>query len=362
MFKQSNEVFKELDRRGIPVSVKFCTEVLDELSKENLLILAKNKVSSTKDLKNLAEAEARTFSSWPMTAKGDFSLSQEALKYHPEASIVADYSRHSSLKRLITTMTGLKTKAIEGNGIVYPSHNVKEDLGRVYVSDFNYTNLPKNCRRVVEAPEGFRFVNLDAKRAELYILAYMADDEKLLQALNSDDFHQTTADALGIDRDTAKVISFSMIYGATPRFLSTELGITESKAVVLLTDFAVLYPKAWAFIRNTFDIGEEFGKASSGFGTVRHFDGSERGKSAVSHSLQSTAGEIVRLLLPVVDKFAKDKGGCLTLTVFDSYLVMLPDDVPESDIESLVKDIERESEKYDFPMYFDWKDLGRNWG
>lgn len=360
--EKSNKIIRGLDVQGIPVSAQKCQEFSAALSSQLYNRLKMRDCSSTSELKKLAEAEAGKFPTWPRTESTQkLSMSSEVVGRF-QAPIAQEFCALQNIKRNISLLEGLAQKSFVGGGLVYPRHNICEDLGRIYVGEFNYTNLPKEFRPIVQVPEGFHIYVWDVRRAELFILAYMSGDEELLRDLNAEDYHQAVADRLGVDRPTAKVVSFSIVYGATPRFLATELSIEESEARKILVGFGKTYPRAWKFIRETYDRGVETGMSVTGYGTYREFPADpDRGKSAVSHALQSTAAEAVRLLIPDMVRLVEARGGKFLLTLFDNFVVQMPKSVTLEDAEKIRGELEESSKNWIFPLKFETASLGECW-
>jgi DNA polymerase I len=66
---------------------------------------------------------------------------------------------------------------------------------------------------------------------EYVAAAYIAGDETLLEPLRAGvDFHQATADMIGVDRSVAKMVNFALLYGMAPKTLGGRLGVSTEKA------------------------------------------------------------------------------------------------------------------------------------
>lgn len=103
----------------------------------------------------------------------------------------------------------------------------------------------------IEAPDGFCFVGADVDSQEMWIASLIADASTLgthgatpfsymnLQGTKSrgTDLHSVTADAVGIDRDYAKILNYGRLYGAGMDFAKNIIKqyqphLTENEAIM----------------------------------------------------------------------------------------------------------------------------------
>ena len=81
----------------------------------------------------------------------------------------------------------------------------------------NMQQIPRDedFRACAAAPEGWVFLDADYSQAELRLAAWIAKDEKMMQAyIDGQDLHQLTADAIGCSRQVAKSANFGLLYGS----------------------------------------------------------------------------------------------------------------------------------------------------
>jgi DNA polymerase-1 len=76
-------------------------------------------------------------------------------------------------------------------------------------------NLPADMRPAVVAEPGHVFVRADLGQIEPRVLAAVSGDRALARATQADDLYAPVADALGVDRATAKVAVLGAMYGQT---------------------------------------------------------------------------------------------------------------------------------------------------
>lgn len=129
-------------------------------------------------------------------------------------------------------------------------------------SGSNLQNQPKVARKMFVADPGYVMINADYSKAESWIVAYLANDEKMIEALLSDgDFHKiNAANVLGIKpeevdykkRQLGKRISHAANYMVTAHtFLKVMqkdgYKVTKAHCQELLDGYFITYPKVRAF-------------------------------------------------------------------------------------------------------------------
>lgn len=146
------------------------------------------------------------------------------------------------------------------------NHN---STGRFSCSDPNLQQVPsrgedgKTFRRLFQAPPGRKLIKADLAGIELRIMAWLADDEVMIEAFRQEaDLHRLTAAAVAgkppeevtkAERQAAKAINFGLVYGCGPgRLMQSakyEYGVemSEAEAVSARKTFFSTYPgiTAW---------------------------------------------------------------------------------------------------------------------
>jgi DNA polymerase I-like protein with 3'-5' exonuclease and polymerase domains len=100
------------------------------------------------------------------------------------------------------------------------------DTGRFAMNGPNLMAMPReDVRAGLTAGPGMVLVGADWAGLELAVAAHYSQDPVLLRVVcNGESQHTLTAQALGIERHTAKVFNFAMQYGAGPRKIAITLG------------------------------------------------------------------------------------------------------------------------------------------
>ena len=368
--ENASGVLQEIEKSGIRVSIPRLQFHLDGKTSELKNLLNENNVKNVKYFKILAIAKAERNPSHPRTEKGAISLAAPLIERFHEL-VFDNYTEAISVQRKITLLKKYISQAKNQDSRLYAAHKINSAVGRVYVGEFQYTNLPKNFRDAILPEEGQKFWELDIDRAEITVLAMLAKDEKLLSALDHSDFHTCTASELFSvpfenvtfdQRAQAKIVIFSIIYGATEYFLARKLGISVTDAEGLLNAFARSYQKSSQYLEKIGVQGEKTGSAVTAFGTARKFSYSKSiKKSCVSHNIQSTAGELARMAIRYVASAASAFGGELKMTLFDSYILSLPTTVSKTAIKVLSEQIEKIYSSVGFDLKLSISYHGDSW-
>ena len=130
--------------------------------------------------------------------------------------------------------------------------------GRLSSKEPNLQNIPvrsklsKKLRQCFVTNDGYKLIALDYSQIELRILAHYSQDQNLINAFkNGLDIHLLTAsnifgkpinDVTNDERQFAKMINFSLIYGKTVYGLSQELDIDRATAKNYIDSYFAKFP------------------------------------------------------------------------------------------------------------------------
>jgi DNA polymerase I-like protein with 3'-5' exonuclease and polymerase domains len=201
--------------------------------------------------------------------------------------------------------------------------------GRLASFGPNIQNQPKAARWMyVPDQPTHAFVQADYRSAELYVMAQVSGDRKLLADL-SKDMHQLNADRLGITRKVAKNVLYASQYLAGPSKQSEMILKQEhlyvSPAECLRISQAIWqhYDKATAYKEHLITLCKQKKYIQNAFGRVRFFHANEA-PAAVDFIPQSTVADVLWCVLKPVSDMAKSYGGRMYTTVHDSILIAVP--------------------------------------
>ena len=191
--------------------------------------------------------------------------------------------------------------------------------GRLSSSDPNLQNIPirtelgREIRRAFIAEPGYVLISADYSQIELRVLAHLADDETLIEAFRrGDDIHdQTALKVFGPDsamdkhvqRSTAKMINYALLYGKTAFTLAKDIGVTPQAAQEIIDAYFAGFPRVRQYIDRTLEEARVTGVVKTMFGrrrlvpelTSRDFQRrSSAEREAVNMPIQGTAADIMK--------------------------------------------------------------------
>ncbi|MBM3298270.1 MAG: DNA polymerase I, partial [Candidatus Aminicenantes bacterium] len=197
-----------------------------------------------------------------------------ALEYRQLSKLKSTYAE--KLPELINPETGR----------VHTSYNqTVASTGRLSSSDPNLQNIPargemgRRFRQAFIPDAGHVFLSADYSQIELRVLAHLSGDPALVGAFLRDrDIHAETArlvfgegSSLPEDekRRRAKIINFSLIYGASAFSLAKELGTSNAEAQAFIDRYFETFPGVRKYLEDKVREAEETGVSTTLFGRLR---------------------------------------------------------------------------------------------
>lgn len=205
------------------------------------------------------------------------------------------------------------------------------------------------------AEDGYELWEFDYSQVEFRLAACYAKEPVIINGYREGkDFHQITADVLGVDRYTAKQTNFAILYGAGPRKLAEQLWklanmkVSENEARGILTEWRNAYPR----LQNVIIEAER--AASRGYvrywdGRRRHFRFSSEYHKAFNSVCQGGAARImVKTMLAVEEEVPECP---IVSQVHDALWIEVPQSSPHL-VEKIKKVMEWPGESFvlDFPV------------
>lgn len=219
--------------------------------------------------------------------------------------------------------------------------------GRLATYGPNIQNQPKKVRRLyIPDTADMTFVQADYKSAELYVMAFMAKDDRLLEDLRSGDMHSRNAIRFNCSRDTAKNVIYAGQYLAGAAKVSEmileqeHMYIPVDEVKRILNEIKTYYFKTHAYKMHLVNMCEVKKYVRNPLGRVRFFhDG--RSPAAVDFIPQSVVADVLWCVLRPVAEMARAFGGRMTTTVHDSVLVQVPSAVADQVAREMVRLMEK---------------------
>jgi DNA polymerase-1 len=209
--------------------------------------------------------------------------------------------------------------------------------GRFSSNNPNVLGIPKRMRRQFAAEPGHKLYSIDLSQIELAMCAWYAEDEALLFALHDEgeDVHQYTADSVGVSRDMAKRINYSMVYGIGVKAMSERLGVSQAEAHRLMRAFHTTYPG----LRKSKMRAEVTANRTGG---LRLWNSMTRRVPEVhkawSFLIQSGVAELSKDIIIRLSALLDDTASRLVLHVHDDFWVEVADE-EEKELVPLIKEV-----------------------
>src|SRR5213079_754708 len=294
--------------------------------------------------------------------------------------------QHRELHKLKSTYIDALPQLVAADGRVHTSFNqAVAATGRLSSSDPNLQNIPirtelgREIRRAFIADPGNVLISADYSQIELRVLAHMAGDETLIEAFRrGDDIHdQTALKVFGpgsamdkqLQRSTAKMINYALLYGKTAFTLAKDIGVTPQAAQEIIDAYFAGFPRVRQYIDRTLDEARATGVVRTMFGrrrlvpdlTSRDFQRrSQAERITVNLPIQGTAADIMkRAMIDTHAALAAEPGARIILTVHDELLFEVPEDRAE-EIGEIVRERMQGAATLRVPLTVD-VGIGKNW-
>lgn len=318
--------------------------------------------------------------------------------YSTDESVLEELAMNYEIARLLLRhrrLTKLKNTYIDAlpqmvnpkTGRIHTSFNQTiTTTGRLSSTGPNLQNIPireeegRAIRKAFIPEEGWYFISADYSQIELRILASLSGDEALVRAFEKGgDVHRETASILfGIppeevsdeQRQAAKTINYSVIYGISPYGLSKQLGISRTQAA----DFINMYFDKYVGVKKFFDglvkFAEENGYVETLLGRKRFipeiysknknlYEAARR--IAINTPIQGTAADLIKKAMIIIDnEIVKRK-------MYSKMLIQVHDELvfesPENEYQELMKMVKDKMEhaiSFKVPIVVNIA-AGKNW-
>jgi len=293
----------------------------------------------------------------------DFATLQELAVNYPIAQHTLEYRQLAKLKS--TYADALPLLLNPETGRLHTSYNqTVTATGRLSSSDPNLQNIPvrgelgPRFRQAFIPENDHLFLSADYSQIELRVLAHLSGDSALIETfLNDRDIHQETAKQVFSDltalfpeeqRRRAKIINFSMIYGASAFSLGKELGTSTSEAQKFIDRYYENHPKVAEFLENIVNEAQDKGYSETLFGRKRQVPELQQQNKqtqqagrriALNAPIQGTAADLMKMAMIDIWREMKKRGlkSKMILQVHDELVFEVPDD-ERDELEALVKD------------------------
>jgi DNA polymerase-1 len=292
----------------------------------------------------------------------DFNTLQELSQNYPIARHTLEYRQLAKLKSSYADSLPLLLNPLTGR--IHTSYNqTVTATGRLSSSDPNLQNIPvrgelgRRFRQAFIPEDNYLFLSADYSQIELRVLAHLSGDPTLMETFLKDrDIHQDTANQVFGDsslypedqRRRAKIINFSIIYGASAYSLAKELETSTSEAQEFINLYFDKFPKVAEYLEKRVMEAQEKGYSETLFGRkrqvpeLRHKEKltQQAGRRiALNAPIQGTAADLMKKAMidiwrEIKKRHLKSK---MIIQVHDELVFEVPDE-ERDEMEMLVKE------------------------
>ena len=371
------DVYK-MEERGImiddmvleSISIYFENNIKDLENKIFDIVGCSFNISSSKQLSDVLFVTLGIEPDGKKNSSGYYSTNSSVLhginvnneNYSPLINYLITYKHLSKLQNAYTK--SLK-KFQDDNSLIHTNYNIfHTSTGRFSSKNPNLQSIPtrteegKKIRTAFISRPGMSLVSVDYSQIELYLLAYMAKVEGLINALeNNRDLHEETAKSMfNVDtittelRNKAKAINFGVIYGISKFGLAKNTGLTTSEAQQYIDSYFSTYPEVKEYMEYNIKYARKNKYVKTVFGRNCYINGINNKvytirkmaeRAAINAPLQGSASDILRKAIVLLCNSLKQYNAYCILQIHDEIIFEIADE----QIKELLPIIKRIMEK-----------------
>lgn len=192
--------------------------------------------------------------------------------------------QYREMHKIVSTYVEPMGELIALDGRVHTTfHQSRVVTGRLASSDPNLQNIPvrselgRRARGIFVAALDHSLICCDYSQMELRVLAWVSQDPVLLDACRNDvDLHLVTARRIhgrenitDEERQRAKTLNFSVLYGAEAPKVAKQLGISTRAAGEFILQWFMAFPAVRNWIDEIYQVMERDGRVVGPFGRIR---------------------------------------------------------------------------------------------
>ncbi len=321
--------------------------------------------------------------------KNGFSTDEDSLLIlKNQGFLIAEYLlEYRNLNKLLNTyITKIPLLADSDSRVHTTFEQTVVASGRLSSKDPNLQNIPiknalsRRIRQCFIAKSGHKLVALDYSQIELRILAHYSKDQNLIQAFNNGlDIHLLTASSIfskeiseisDQERQFAKMINFSIIYGKTVFGLSQELSIDRTTAKKYIDSYFANYPKIQLYFDNIKDSAHSNKFVETILGRRVYLDSIDsknrfiremEERVAINSPMQGTSADIIKVAMVNIYEYLNKNNfkTKIVLQVHDELIFESPNEEVELILPEIINIMEN-SIKLIVQMKVNFK-IGENW-
>ena len=262
------------------------------------------------------------------------------------------------------TMSNLKT--------IHPEYKIVgfEGTSRIYSGNPSLSQIPKILRNAIIPHEGKKFLYVDLKAAEVYILIRWAKCQSLIDVYESgeDLYIYIAQKVMGKEtitkeeRDTMKIVVLSILYGSEGSSAARALHISEEEAKAMVDKFLYTFPEILAFQATAYAYTVTHGYTQSFYFRPRILKAdmangdASRKRQSINSAIQNTCADCLKIC---IGKHDPSSDVSFVTTVFDSVLFEVNTSFTHDDALAFLTKFFSPCEPFHFRFEFG---MGSSWG
>lgn len=342
------ELLIDMEGAGVGVDVDLCERMSGTAHYEMLRIrqdLGFLNPGSTQDLKTLLIDQLK-LPVVKLTPKGKPCFDKWAMEEYEEILEVTDdptakrILEYRGWQKSVTSNYEPYVKLLSPDGRLRCNYNLHRTVtGRMSCNEPNLQQIPRlgekpwngKMKQCFKAKPGYVLLEGDYSQLEFRLSSSFAKETALLEIFNSSDRDVFTelAKALGMGRQDAKTLTYSILYGAGAKRISNIFGVSLSKGQQIRDNFFRVYPNLLRASKYATHYAKSHKYVPLWSGRRRHFLDPEKDAHKAYNSLtQGGAADIVERTMIRSDEEGFNTEDCkMLLQVHDSIVWEVREDL-----------------------------------
>jgi 5'-3' exonuclease len=379
-------ILRGMEERGVRVDTKYLAKLQVEFAEQTGALTEQLyeqagqpfNTDSPQQVGHILYEVLKAPTTWVRKGKTGYTTDADTLnKLAAEFPIAKTLLTYRELTKLQNTYVKPLQEMVDEKSRVHTSYAPDTATGRISSRNPNLQNIPsrseqgRRIRRAFTTDTGWELIAADYSQFELRIAAHLSQDPVLLEAFRSgNDFHSETAARVGVDRRTAKVINFSILYGKGAFSFANDLGISMDAAKQYIEQYFATFKGLRVYLDKVLQDSRERGYGETMYGRRRPFPDllssnyqrrAAAEREALNLPIQGSQADMLKKAMSDVDKAFRDaqSEANMILTVHDELVLECPKAEVASAAKLLVTTMEQAAQ-LDVPVIVEAK-TGHNW-
>ena len=325
---------------------------------------------------------------YPKKNPKSYSTSRDILdkikEFHPIVDKIIDYRTLTKLYN--TYIVGIKSEIKEDGKLHTIYTQTLTRTGRLSSIEPNLQNIPiryeegKLIRKAFVPEENSVLISSDYSQIELRIFAHMSNEEKMIEAFNSDvDIHTKTAmeifhvnkeDVTKNMRRDAKAVNFGILYGISSFGLSEDIGTSVKTAKEFMDNYLSAFPKIKEYQKKVVEDAYKNGYVLTIMNRKRKIEElnntnyiirNQGERIAENTPIQGSAADILKkAMIDIYEEFEKNNLKSKMILQIHDELIFNVYENEKNEVKSIIKDKMENVYKLNVPLIVDIEE-GKNW-